>query len=618
MLTTVPLARLGMLTHIRDGCSCQVVLKDASPTLRKLVPSCGLTGSLLKSLALRIEDPCIQLAGLQMFSTLIMLPCISDVKEQKQVIGAALEAVRTHPQHVQVGLQGCRILEILADEKSEVVDELWRQGAMKVMLALLNACLIAEKSTLEYAVSVNNGPTGTNTIRVISQASPDDEANCVKASLYAIWMMYSQASNPCAEADLSDVGRAMSKHMQNARVQEIGILAAGNAMEKFESNIESVGQHGMRAILAAVATHPKDMNVQMSGLRAVGRMVLLCPSFRKTMIEDNGLAVLMRSMEMYQRSEDVQKTAIQALISLAHGDDHSIQELMIKAGCVGAVAKAYMSARQGPGKEKSSEFVSVVCFTLRCMVHPDLPAEVKALALEQNPIEAILHAMSAWPNLNDIQSNGADAICRMLLTHDPGIKTHGHKVVPMVVREMLTNKDWETQVTLCQLLARIFEVLCANETGRKLQDEFAACGGIDAVVNCAKMYRIFKSQEMPSVVGDCCTVLQHAVRDHSHNKRLCASKKTAALLTEIAQFWKEESWVEQTVAATLPALAHTDTDGDEPTSSEDHNRSSSVVKKQDQTNADRSVDACEACGKTTADIGMKVLLKCSACTISPR
>jgi hypothetical protein len=660
--------------------ACQaltVILRHYSGSckpLKKIIASCGIFRATVTALTTHKQAAEMQKFGMDMLK--LLCNTLKDAKEmlKHDAIGAVLKGMTAHKKNTVVQIAGCELLHDIVDQSAAIADDLWKHGAMGIVLGALDTYNLGSWEP-ELTLTISS------TLNLIERSN---KGGFVLKCLDFIRQMYEKASKPRPQASIGAVSSVLARHLQDANIQEYGLHALSRAMELCDQNIEILGQRDMRAVLGAISTHHENLNLVLHGLDCACRMTFRGESNRnrKLMVEDNSLSVVLRIMAAHKNSGVLQLKAIGTMACLAQGDDISVKEAMIKAGCVGAVVQAMLHYK-GEDDERA-EMACRGCECLKMLINAKLSSDTMALFVQQNGVDACLDVMLKWKDYHDIQADCCEAFTQGLILHTDVIKTYGQRMIRAIVRAMLAyQNDNDLQRYACFSIRKILHHFSVTDARQLVQDEFATCGGLDAIFQCTRM---FSASNFEDIAVDACWAVYYAAYENHRNRVYFFEHNILMILASINARYKNKERVLTALASAGSLFIHTGTvpssasdvhankasGGKSPVNcaKETHDDSScnteqlsnsfaahtlnrtqkqashtmnqtqnqaapqydtqnqatlqqqgqSQKKPKSETNSQRprSEQTCVACGKTPAEMGIRELLKCSACTIAPK
>jgi hypothetical protein len=663
---TIELFALAVINHPNDPvvqCSAtrclSWVLKDPDHVLHQLrAPVRATVPALIKSISTYTDDECMMAQGTHIiFALMHQWTTLMRDLPVKQIVGATLAGMRKHSQSVLVQFHACQLFRFIAHNSMACANEIWVQGGMKDIVAALNTFLLADHSTMVFHV--------TEKFYLTMESEKYDEAVFFLSGLGAINNMYKNGSKPQPEEGLGVIGRVLARHSQQLDVQDSALSAAVQAMHICPKNAMYMGQHGMRAMLAAVATHETSEDVQVAGLKCLYKMMYagdLAEKYRSMLLADNGLSVINRCLNVQTKTKAVVVAGIKALTSLAQSDDLEIKASIIKAGCATGVAQALL-ARLGGERDFDLALFGMEC--MQSMFHARLSDKVTALAVQGQCIDAILQCMSAWKSSLEMQRHGCDAAARIVLSYEPCVQTYGRSLLPIALQAMLVCKDeYPIQSMGSVLLATICQELWATEHRTEIQRELGASVGLKVLFQSLRWCAKVKEDTMAEKT---CWMIFYAAHDHDKSKRACKDNHIEAVIQQIntrhadsdavkraagsayfaitgtmddAMCVASDTWQQdprlvcvntspklaRSSRSSGPSFERTRDDCGESTKGVREDRHALLVcddaskssEASDRRSARHAAEVCDACGKTPSDMDGKPLLRCSACTVAPR
>jgi hypothetical protein len=629
------------------------VLRDFPASLCQTASENGLLDTAFGFLSAHTEHVEAQYVGLRLLMTLARTARDTTDLVREKSISKALGAMRTHDQNLFIQFAGCEMLDLLLEQGAPAADGIFREGGLGTVIAAMNTTLLGNKSVITTP--------SIDKFNLSQTFDKDDQKNLVEKSIRVISALYELGTKPHAEADLNLVSRAMARYLQDLVVQQWGLRALFHAMKGCEDNVSHVGQQGMRAILAAMSTHLLPCTgcegLQVFGLSCLTIMTMRTPSNKRQMIEDNGLRVVARSMHAFADSDYVTMDGIQAIRALGQAADPRLQYSMIRAGCCGLVAQAILSRS---GAESLIDITQAACLCFRCILPLDLPNDVIDLLVHEKVVDAILQAMSEHKEDEQIQADGCYTLSNILLSHDDHVKTYAHRLMPTAIHAILAGEeDAKSVLSPCLIIRQIFHGCDDIDIERRIlcQDTFAACKGVDAMIHCAKISCRQGDEDEQLAISVCC-ILHYCAYEHDENLRDMINKDVTHILMDMMVVFKDSKCVNALItqvclsrmstpntheasccsAAPMPdfcaktfvrnttrkkqkkheedgsaqSAAHNSTCGS------DLSNPVSVVEESEKRKDVVCAEVCVVCGKTPQEMRMKMLLKCSGCTIAPR
>jgi hypothetical protein len=580
--------------------------------------------------------------------------------EKQQGLALLITALRTHKRDIYVQLQGaCGIMNFLVMDCKPWVQEFWKQGILEVILDAVDNALIAEETPVVKFVH--------DEVSFKYEASQDLIRFIMENSFFFVENMYRHINESLPkhnEPKLSIVPRAMARFLQDAQLQHTAMQSLFLAMHTCPENIGHLGQEGMRAVIAALATHDKDKKVQTAGLACLYLLANSSPNTKRLMVQDNGLQILIRNMQTCTQSLDIQLYVVELLGQLGKDARVNIKEAIIKSGSLPVIAKAMQAAKGSP---KARELAAATCEAVLNLLPRKgvVTDDLKAHMLQCGLVDAVLLAMSEAPDCDTTQLFGASVLKYMVSGYGAAIKAVASRACLALIRAIPSLKDVDVAQTMtCTLFQEIVDSLDSGGGLRKFQDDLAEEAGIKALCDCIKVYDV---KDRALVAQNACVILRYAILGHKENQRRCEEVGAVDVLVDLISAPRDDFDLQRellhmvaidalkemprTCTVKRPATSRSGADA-EPGARDstrggkgdmvmvvladflaefDDGDHDSHAEKQDaackqpqpvphahgQLVAHVRVDACVACGKTSADVGVKALLRCSACSIAP-
>jgi hypothetical protein len=163
--------------------------------------------------------------------------------------------------------------------------------------------------------------------------------------------MYQGENEQHEERGLFVVPQICAKSIENSTVQTLGMKSMHLAMRNCSGNGAHLGREGIRAALCAMAVHEAIEGLQNLGTSVLLEMVKYRGTYAKVIIEDNGLRILVRNLDMYtekavaeNRQDLVAENAVLLLLHMIGTGllDLGFKEELIHAGCVRVLCKTIL------------------------------------------------------------------------------------------------------------------------------------------------------------------------------------------------------------------------------------------------------------------------------------
>jgi hypothetical protein len=503
--------------------------RNVEDSLRKYASECGIIKIIFDMLELHMKNSDIQFLGM----TVLLLAWKTAMAIQiptELAIGNTLKSMQIHRKNLLVQMSSCNLLHHLVNNNVQVVNEAWKQGVMKHVLRAFDSCLYANNSTFQQYVTKNIG--------VCHQSNREDELAHVQQCMRIIDQMYEYGAQPRDEPDLHVIAAAMAKYLQDTGLQELGINAIWKAMKRPEvsENIVHIGQHGIRAMLASMATLQMNQSVQLVAFECLNMFLDHSASNSALMIENNALNVVVRSMRLHQQNIFINLCGIRFLSLMSRGLDLSGRDAMVKSGCFGAVAAAILTDVEADKKRTVARYG---CGCIRNMLLPDLAKDAKIRIVDEKTFPAILYAMDACKDNEEVQANGVYAMHMVFSDSGAPVTEYFNDMIPRVVSAMEFCKDDPyLQLVGCDTLRQILEFVAGRDLNfHTVQNLFASHNGLDATVFAASLYQGRFGAEIAAHV---CGVIYYAAHEHVLNRRYFLEHNILTTLTEIMAFHKND------------------------------------------------------------------------------
>ncbi len=557
-------------------------------------------------------------------------------------VGVIVKGMRAFRDCVLLQLQGSALLSYLIVEHGPDKQVFWKEGALSMILKAMDVILLGSKRR-ESKFEVKGKAFSCRLEQPI-------EPIYFMGHFGTIIEIYGDESQEHEERGLLIIPQACARYLDNVKVQTLGMEAIYRALSNCPKNCAHVGREGIRAALCAMAVHDKVEDVQVYGTLSLQKMVLYNSTNSHVIVEDNGLRILMRNVDMYSKTR-VEDDALCLLTIMANEAELRLYEELINAGCVRAICKSIhrqtcLSSQLLQDAALERNALRNAAFVLSACSDPRLSLAMRSRVLKEGAIGAAIHVMSVDKH-STVHLLGCTNIISLFHEHHDNITAAGLLVLPALVDAILTHPDnMPVQHQACFALNLVGQDIVDSDSDQlaSYQQIMGKCGGLRALIQCIKLYahpNDFDSETQPDghVFAYACVGLYYAAMHHPCNTQYCKSnggweaylaafnhhKGNEAYEDDLncarAVFMGEPSeGARRDLYATEPNFQYASPDctaHGAPRTNASASKQLASSQAMSTTHVRQSHDACVACGKTAQDSGMAKLLKCSACMLAP-
>ncbi len=572
-----------------------------------------------------------------------------------ETMSAVVNAMRRYAGQEVIQAVACHALAVIVLDGNGIAC-LWSKKALGNLLAGMRVILKAKDSGL---------------------GGPDLMAETCQA-VFAIYDK-SEQFQLREEPELTVLTEVIIKHVQNPKVVGAACRAMAKATRLSLRNKEILGKQAVKAVLLTLRKHKNSGDSQSDGVCAVAMLMRELPANAECFAEDEDvLPSMVRQLQTHIKHCELQHNACYMFHILSESCVRQIPA-MLEAGIVSYLARAINQHEKDTECLDVVRFanISISKFISEYMRTGDAQYVSTAFARisQEGGAEVLVscaptllekHTETAWSGFVGVRNL---LFCCPDLVKDFGLRAIRPIITCMqrcVTPRRVISKDHAAVLIFgCSLISKLLDCARSVPNWRQFQDEFGRCGGVKTLAKCLQVCNsdagwkvveelmqergvvYINAQTLP---GTAVATVTMCIHNHAANQSLCAAEsemyttlrailsKTQNQVDEVLQqnavpillaivenggnTVAGNSAASESVAESESESVLGQTRGADVSAGLSQlrvtNKASSNNHKSSKNGAKDSAEACVACGKTAADVGVKKLLKCSACTVAPR
>jgi hypothetical protein len=340
-----------------------------------------------------------------------------------------------------------------------------------------------------------------------------------------------------AGADYTEIIFTMSDYSASSFLQQEGLKDLSNLLlsEYDQDTLAELG--ALDLIVAAMRTHPNEVELQICGCRAVWNLSAT-PTNQVGFVAAGALDALLGAMEEFLDEPEVQEKAMAALSNL--GAAEANLDILLDKGAVGRIVEAM-------NRHSEDARVQVKgCTAIINLASHDSP--VKRKILEAGAGGAVVVSMVMHPEHSDLQEKALRAIRNLCANNDENkVDLANIGGVDAVIRAMQEHRD---EAGVQEAGAWALSNLALDAGNRAVIGD---SGGIDVVIRAMWVH-----SDHPGVQEWCCRALWTLAGDPQNRSMIMDVGGISAVINAM-QAHVDESAVQEKSCAVLDALA-ADTD----------------------------------------------------------
>jgi hypothetical protein len=589
----------------------------------------------------------VQAAGIKVLSHL----CGHQTKDEAvwmleiEYVKAIIVAVRTYSDDVFVQVVACEALSKYANRLTSFphgkqrMHRLWDQGLGRVILSTMKAsmanCNVLTSST-EEAEKVQR--TFEECLGVLGAMIEDTECACDEGGLICILrLMEKYVTSPSLSLKAINVLDIMVRQSLQNRV----FLAQNNVMRVVKNSMEA--QLG-------------NADLQTAGALTLVLMAHEIPDSIKYFHGEGKLHFLVEIMRVHMANVDVQKSVVTFMRVVTNKGGIRAKKALIKAGCVEAVVQAMHKHEQATA---GHSFLPTAWSLLHEIITADLPQNLLSVAINKSFVEATIQTMRLCRDLHELQHDCTLGLIHVVLSAECNAASLGHQVFPELLAVLpYVEGDDATQVITSRALARIMTITASCKLNRPWKDDRQVVHVITAFARSLQFACTYKDKQYwEAAVFDMFLALYLIAKDERKYQDYCAEEpRLIPAIVQLLARHKQHHMIQLFGCQSLSAMSKSHPANTATIAKHGGLKrifkaaqiqyDSSVVPAReaeaklreimldlssraegcstlrdrhgwtDSTNHDADMQ-CVACGKSAAELGVKKLMRCSACTIAP-
>jgi hypothetical protein len=524
-------------------------------------------------------------------SALELLCSVLDMKSDlgREAVKEVLSSMHGHAMDLELQLAACKALNAF----------IWRDGGGSI-------------------TEVIDGPEGALDVMIPALDLIYRKEAEIRAPLYKAEIFFEASCKSIEEvyrsfdAKLNDQNcevflRLMEKYHTSPGLMYVAMqcLVCGTICNP--ENKETLGVKAIQQALIVMAANSADAAVQMSGfimLKVFSAGVLEHIDY---ISQEKVLSTLVRLLEKLPGEGQVQNAAFLMFMTLAESPDGSLmtddddiirvkaKKGMIKSGCVDTIVKACKTYIHSQVEEEN--ILESGCMALSEIAHGKTSSfATRPRDVQEGIIEVCLHAMSLHKTSHDVLLHGCKAVCHAMPADLSFVAKFGRKALPIIVSAMV-KFPLSTHDGFERLRARVALVSVSIVAQyMDCKDVFGRCGGFKILATCLSSY-VHNGRMEEWSVKDCLQGICTACDEHRANKARCHSDGAVNAILKLVEHAKNSSESAECIQREAQIA---------------------LEKIGAASVEDQRMLACSVCDRTAADVGVKRLSFCSACTIAPR
>ncbi len=394
--------------------------------------------------------------------------------------------MRKHEEDETIQSYGCASLSKIAVSESgagRIQHILWSAGALGAITSAMQLLLSGKARDKNISGDLQN------------------ERVLMEHCCLAIWRMYDTYSPP-VDASLKILSRLMIVHMQSVAVLQRAMDLMKHVCTRNVKNSEIFGRQGIRAVLLAMQTHQDDEATQTIALRAIVALVMLSLSNARCLFEEDSRRILMRQINMHMDSNSVRFGACSLFLAVAQSADKRL--LLAMCDSLECVSKATL--HKEAEDEESREaikcgFLTFTYMTRSAADHLEDMLEMERIVVRTNlakadAVEAIVHGLRTFPDDDQRQFEGFDALTKLLMACPVVIADNGTAIIKIATSQVLSHLDPKTlnldrgmvAVTGMYLLDVVLTWSRKIGMGKEFQDAFGQHNGFEVACKYLGLY----------------------------------------------------------------------------------------------------------------------------------
>jgi hypothetical protein len=536
------------------------------------------------------------------------------------VIQAIVKAAKVDTADMGVYATCCRALErITAKDEKKVVDMMWKAKALDVIMKALKFGVGTYRYDQDHSI-------------LSMDAKVQRMEMMLACSLDVIVTMYQQGIEAPCHQDLTVLTQILHQFPGPPALQLRALMALAFTINYGVNVARLFGPECLGLVLRIMAQQEQKLDFVIRCTMILSCLLNNEPNIA-CFLNNNGVQILARCLDMHHRDETVAIRSVLIINPVAKIHDTRVKGAMRAAGCARAIAKT-MLAHIKCTEEKSILHLS--CSALCFLTLDDVQRDVQTRFVTEGVAEALMTCMPLCKHCY----HGIRVLDYMMHDNVDNMRAFGQRAMCIISAMMFANGDNSfLKYFHCVAFVFVNTMIAAKAHGLlvKLQDGFGQGGGIEGLS--MSLSRLIEGAAGDMRAVAVCSAFRNmafAVLDHPHNQNRCrkagAIPKILRLMTEfksnkdvyragccalfdIGSKHRENAAIisagggMQHVTETAKSFRMVDGIRRIMQVYSGTHEEGDIVKK--------GCKACVACGKTSAHMGGKKLLKCSVCTVEP-